>query len=83
MADYFVFNRTNPQPSAHRAGVRISTGAVDEVSDVVAKYAAAHPVAAGDVLEVVSAGSFQARTAAATISFTPASPATVLPPVGS
>lgn len=83
MADYFVFNRSNPSVSAHRAGFRISTSAVDEVADVISKYAAAHPVAAGDVIEAVSAGAFSARTAAATIAFSPASPATVLPPVGS
>ena len=81
MADYFVFNRTNPNPSTHRAGVRISTSAVDEVGDVVVKYVALHPVAAGDVIEVVSAGAFSARVAAATIVFSAAATAP-LPPVG-
>jgi hypothetical protein len=84
MADLFVFNRTSPVASTHRAGIRISTNAIDAVGDAVAQYKAAHPVAAGDVLEVVDAGAFQARTAAATITFsTPAGPGTVLPAVGS
>jgi hypothetical protein len=82
MADYFVLNRTNPVPSTHRAGIRLSTSAVDEVGSIVAQYQALHPCAAGDVLELVPCNAFVARVASATISFTPiAVPA--LPPVGS
>ena len=82
MADYFVQNRSNPVASAHRAGVRYSTIATDANADVIRQYAAAHPVAAGDVMEVVSAGAFVSFAATATITYSPA-PAAPLPPVGS
>lgn len=83
MADFFVFNRTSPVASAHRAGVRFSSTATDAVTHVLQQYAAAHPVSPGDVLEIVDAGAFTSRAAAATITFAASAPGTVLPAVGS
>lgn len=82
MAAFFVFNRSNPAASAHRAGIRYDSTATDFASDVVRQYAAAHPVATGDVLEVVSANAFAPYQANATIVFNPA-PSAPLPAVGS
>lgn len=80
MADFLVYNRTNPIPSAHRAGTHLASTAPDPVADVCAKYAALHPVAAGDVLEVVDAATFNVRAASATIVYSVA-PAAPLPAI--
>jgi len=82
MAAFFVHNRSNPQPSVHRAGIRFDSTATDAAGDAVKQYAAAHPVSAGDVLEVVSANAFAPLTAAATVVFSPA-PSAPLPAIGS
>lgn len=81
MADFFVQNRTNPTPSTHRAGIRFSTNATDAVADVARQFNILHPVAAGDVLEVVSAAAFTPVVATTTVVFAPAVPA-MLPAVG-
>jgi hypothetical protein len=81
MADFFVQNRSVPVPSTHRAGVRFSTNATDAVADVARQFNALHPVAAGDVLEVVSAAAFSPVVASTTVVFAPAAPA-ALPAVG-
>lgn len=83
MAAFFVHNRSNPQPSVHRAGIRFDSSNVqDGPGDAIRQYAAAHPVSAGDVLEVVSANAFAPLTAAATVVFSPA-PSAPLPAIGS
>lgn len=57
MAKFFVFNRTNPAASAHRAGTVIETAATDVVTAVSNAYNELHPLADGDQLEIIPATS--------------------------
>lgn len=82
MADFFAQNRTAPVASIHRAGVRLASNATDAIADIARQFNALHPVAAGDVLEIVSASSFTPVVAGTTVTFAPTTPL-ALPAVGS
>jgi hypothetical protein len=81
MADFFCRNRTQNVPSVHPAGIRLATNATDAIADIARQYNALHPVAAGDVLEIVSAASFTPVVAGTTVTFSPTTSAP-LPAVG-
>lgn len=55
MADYLVYNRTDPKVSTHRAGIRITSTAVNRVDDIIAQYNAINASAATDIIEIVDA----------------------------
>lgn len=57
MADYLVYNRTDPQSSNHRAGTKVTSTAVDRVTDIIAQYNAVHASATTDIIEIIPADS--------------------------
>ena len=81
IASYFVYNRSNPVSSVHRAGVVLSTNATDFVTAVATAYSALHPLAVDDQLEITPASAIVTVRSNATFTF-PASTPPALPDSG-